>query len=317
MKHASTDTNQLFMRMVNLLRISRNQGVTFAPISSIDYYLDKCLPAVFLKHDVHYVRPELLLRLAEQEAELEITGTYFFMPFGHPLSSRHFSTAEQTGLMRKIAKLGHEVGLHFDPYHALFEQKFTVRDALTDEIVRFSDITGESCVANLHGNSRYKLQDVEGASLVYEFFEELSRQRDFPALMNVPDEHAELFRRERISLQQTGISHWGDTWIWSACSGLVATNLISDNAMKADNSLSVTLNRNKPCAYGLNPSMKSRFFDGQTTADWLSLSRQLPSAYLPRSVNLNINGPETEDYFMNVIPVAPFVMLLHPQFYCV
>lgn len=62
------------------------------------------------RHDVDF-SPQRALAVALLEAEAEVVATYFFQ-----ISSRFYNVFEPeiSSLVRKIAALGHEVGLHFD-----------------------------------------------------------------------------------------------------------------------------------------------------------------------------------------------------------
>ena len=57
-----------------------------------------------LRHDVDKI-PENALRMAELEAEMGIYGTYFF---------RIVPASFNINIIEKIAKLGHEIGYHYE-----------------------------------------------------------------------------------------------------------------------------------------------------------------------------------------------------------
>lgn len=63
------------------------------------------------RHDVDF-SPHRALALALMEAEVGVVSTYFFQ-----VSSRFYNLFEPeiTLIVRKIAALGHDIGLHFDP----------------------------------------------------------------------------------------------------------------------------------------------------------------------------------------------------------
>ncbi len=63
------------------------------------------------RHDVDF-SPQRALKMAQQEAEISLTTTYFVQ-----LSSRYYSVfePETASVIRAIRDLGHEIGLHFDP----------------------------------------------------------------------------------------------------------------------------------------------------------------------------------------------------------
>ena len=67
-------------------------------------------PFVILRHDVDY-SPRAALRLAALEAEAGWRSTYFLLPNG---PYYNLLDAHHAGLPRRLADLGHEVGLHYD-----------------------------------------------------------------------------------------------------------------------------------------------------------------------------------------------------------
>jgi hypothetical protein len=71
---------------------------------------DTNAPFLILRHDVD-ASLEAALRMAEIEKKLKIRSTYFVL-FSHKL----YNLLEKEGLrsLKKISRLGHEVGLHYD-----------------------------------------------------------------------------------------------------------------------------------------------------------------------------------------------------------
>lgn len=67
-------------------------------------------PFCILRHDVDY-SPAAALRLAEQEAERGIAATYFLLA---GTAYYNLLAPEHAGFARRLAALGHEVGLHYD-----------------------------------------------------------------------------------------------------------------------------------------------------------------------------------------------------------
>jgi hypothetical protein len=67
-------------------------------------------PSFILRHDIDY-SPDAALRLAEQEAERGVFATYFLL-----VGTRYYNLAapEHAHVPRRLAELGHEVGLHYD-----------------------------------------------------------------------------------------------------------------------------------------------------------------------------------------------------------
>ncbi|MGH8584103.1 MAG: hypothetical protein ACREWG_15280, partial [Gammaproteobacteria bacterium] len=67
-------------------------------------------PFFILRHDVDY-SPAAALRLAEEEAKRAVSATYFLLA-----GTRYYNllAPEHGHLARRLAELGHEVGLHYD-----------------------------------------------------------------------------------------------------------------------------------------------------------------------------------------------------------
>jgi len=92
---------------VSLLQRFRAAGYTLRPVSHIPR-ADRA-SAVYLRHDVDYF-PAPSLPMAEAEAELGCTATYYFLLTG--LYNLH--EAENLRVLRRLTELGHEIGLHYD-----------------------------------------------------------------------------------------------------------------------------------------------------------------------------------------------------------
>ena len=56
----------------------------FAHLTAIDQFVANRQAGIFLKHDVHDLDVDRLAAFARREADLGITGSYFFMPQDHP-----------------------------------------------------------------------------------------------------------------------------------------------------------------------------------------------------------------------------------------
>jgi hypothetical protein len=286
--------------MLDLLRGARAGGANFVPVSKIDQFLRGKKPAVFLKHDIHNVSPRKLIELAQQEADIGVFGTYFFMSFGHPRVEKFFSPDEQKIMMREIADVGHEIGAHIDALYETRQLGKSLRNAVAEQLDTFEEIVGAVSVANLHGNTAFRTTDNYGNNVVYDLFEELGRQPDYPELRHVAPDVAEYIRDNRISLHDLDLTHWGDSWIWSRDNGLIASGVLSDNWVGKEDTLQVTLNSEEPCAYGLNarPVLVPHRLQAQAT--WVSVGTSFPGTYQEET-----------------LPAVPLVLLLHPQFYAV
>lgn len=88
---------------------------------------------VLLRHDVDW-SPRKAVQLAEIEADLGITSTYFFL-----VSSPFYNTmnAQERAQIEQISELSHEIGLHFST-HQYFDSEPNGEDGLAppnDELV--------------------------------------------------------------------------------------------------------------------------------------------------------------------------------------
>jgi len=91
---------------------------------------------VILRHDVDF-SPDCALRLAEQEAELGPRATYFFLltsEFYNLLSPLH------RHVPRRLAELGHEVGLHYDV--PVLARDASPREALRRQMGLLAELSG-------------------------------------------------------------------------------------------------------------------------------------------------------------------------------
>lgn len=68
-------------------------------------------PGIILRHDID-LDPEPALRLAERQAEQGIRGSFFVLATGHTYNPQ---SARNRAIIRRLADLGMEVALHFDP----------------------------------------------------------------------------------------------------------------------------------------------------------------------------------------------------------
>lgn len=71
----------------------------------------KNVPYLILRHDVDVSLPAAL-KMAQIERDLEVRSTYFIL-----LSNRFYNVLEgnNVDILKQISKLGHEIGLHYDP----------------------------------------------------------------------------------------------------------------------------------------------------------------------------------------------------------
>jgi hypothetical protein len=124
----------------DLLTAAHDQGYDIRPIR--DAFKDGVPPILLLRHDV-----DLSLRFAMDMALLEhergITATYYILPhndFYNPLSP------EGRRDLRRMADLGHEIGLHCDG--AIYPaERAAFCDAVRRDIAVLEDIIGQKVVS--------------------------------------------------------------------------------------------------------------------------------------------------------------------------
>lgn len=95
---------------------------------------------ILMRHDIDY-SINRAYRLAMIESEEGVKSTYFVhfhSPMYNPLE------ASQTKLLRQIAFMGHDIGLHFD--HAFYKEVMQITD---DEIMRKNAIKEKEILENL------------------------------------------------------------------------------------------------------------------------------------------------------------------------
>ncbi|WP_254535847.1 hypothetical protein [Halomarina litorea] len=96
--------------------------------------------SVFLRHDVD-LSPGDALRMAELEAEMDVTSTYFFL-LTNPLYN--LLEREYRDVVARIESLGHEVGVHFSTHQYWSEQPedATLESFVDRELSALSGVTG-------------------------------------------------------------------------------------------------------------------------------------------------------------------------------
>ena len=118
---------------------------TFHPLSKIP----KGKGNILWRHDIDFC-PKQAFALAEIEAELGVTATYYVQ-----ISSLFYSVFDTriSRIIRCISDLGHEIGLHFDPSAYM---KGNDLERLNMERILLSDLTGvEINSFSLHNPSTY------------------------------------------------------------------------------------------------------------------------------------------------------------------
>lgn len=80
-----------------------------------------CDKALMMRHDVD-TQLDIALKMAEIESSLSVPSTFFIRLHSHAYSPMCIKDAKK---IRRIASLGHEIGLHYEPdYYSLLGKSF-------------------------------------------------------------------------------------------------------------------------------------------------------------------------------------------------
>lgn len=290
-------------------------GSNFVPLTEADALVDARTAGIFLKHDVHDVELDHLVAFAEREANVGICGTYFFMTPDHPRTLPAYRFDDQIRAMKAVQELGHELGLHFDPYYQMDSGQQSLEKVFRGLHGIFDGHGIQFRIGNMHGNSTYKHPDLDGFGTSFDLFEELSRQRDFPGLSRVPPQSAELIRGNRVRLTDHGYTHWGDMPLWSAKHGMVATNFLTDNRYGADETFEILVRPETTEAYFVSPHAVpgSRNIAGAGQRLVTGGAEENNGIGDSLSGRFALSAPQLKSSLMRA---PPFLILIHPEFYC-
>ncbi len=301
-------------RLFELLRAMVSAGARIAPIGAVDGHVDAGEAALFLKHDVHGLDLGKLLAFARREAAEGWFGSYLFMAPDHPLTGPHYGFSEQARCMHAIRDLGHEIGLHIDPYFLMHHWRLPLARVMERLVERFAGEGIRCTVANMHGNSRHKHADLDGRGTMFDLFDELRRQPDFPELARVPPESAAIIRAERVAARDYGFTHWADMPMWSARHGFVVTHFVTDNQLGKLGTVETLVQEDFWGAYKL--------CDRQTPGSRTSAAaRALVRVHdEPRETSVGVEtlpwaSPALAER-LRCLARQPTLMLVHPEFYC-
>lgn len=101
---------------------------------------------VLMRHDVDHDLG-LAARLAEIDADLDVCSTFFLMVSGP------YNVAAEAKKIGRILRLGHHLGLHFDPSHCT--DRLEADAAVRIQVEFLESVTGETCRAmSLHRPTR-------------------------------------------------------------------------------------------------------------------------------------------------------------------
>ena len=128
----------------------------FTIISYDDYengLIDPEKVNVFIRHDVDISLPRTV-KMAETQKELGIQSTYFFR-----LHAEKYTFEDAKPIIKKLAKDGFEIGLHYETLSVTKGNKQKAIELLESDIQALREITPVSVVA-AHGHKDYKNRDI-------------------------------------------------------------------------------------------------------------------------------------------------------------
>jgi hypothetical protein len=302
-------------RLFSLLKEARLRGVTFAKVGELERHIELRTRAVFLKHDIHGMDLDALADFAAEERRNGISATYFFMAPDHPHTATHYAFADQARVMLSIQDMGHQIGLHVDPYFLIDKSQSRFSEVLENCLAMFLGAGIQVTACNMHGNSQHKGRDRNGRGTSFDLFEEIARQPDFPALADVPPEIAEIIRSNRVSLMPFGITHWCDQPLWSAKHRFVVTNYVSDNNLGKNGRIEVTVHEQCVDQWVFSDAQLPGARTKPVSWQALPLSRKANfPEYWTGTRHLDFSDAGTADIIL-ALANHPLNMLIHPQYY--
>lgn len=184
--------------------------------------------AIYLRHDVHNVELPKLIEFAESEVRAGFKASYFFMGKHHPRTKASYSFYEECETIHQIKEMGHDVGLHIDPFIGTSSSDPIPRFSLKRELLEFAKFGIKFSIGTMHGNSSQNTKDLDGRSLGWEFFEELSREE---GLARVPSSVARKILASRTRLVNHGFHLFADLPMWSEHQ-FTSMNYVSDSSFR-------------------------------------------------------------------------------------
>ncbi len=302
-------------RIFELLETARRAGAVFAPVSHIDSAVKARQPRFLLKHDIHALALDSLLEFASLQADRGIAASYFFMAPEHPLTRRAYSFAEQAEAMRRIGKMGFEIGIHLDPFFLIRQEGRPLEQVVSRILERFALEGIEFGLGNTHGNSACRHPDRNGFETAYDLFSEVARQPDFPALKDVPLESASIIRRQRVRLADFGFSVWADMPLWTARQGFVTTAYLSDNPLGKRGTLRIAFQRDGLGGYRLADRQPPDSLSTSPQSRFLACPTSKPLQAASTDLEVPLESDDCRDWISD-LATHPALMLIHPQFYC-
>ncbi len=302
--------------LIEALMAGGAKAPSIEPVCAIDRALSERRAVWFLKHDVHAVPLQEIRKLAEAETARDLHATYFFLVPDHPASSEAYGTEELLETGRLLVDLGHEVGLHLDPYFLIEWRGQPLRDTIAGAAETFRSAGIPVRTANTHGNTAYRYTDRDGWGISFEVYEELARQPDFPALVGVDPVRRELIRRHRFRIRDLGFLWWGDVPLWSASHGYAVMPYVSDNPLGRRGTWDYTIFAETRGRYKLSDRQPPGARSAAEARDFVVCENGGSEGFDegPARFEVDPRSPAHTDA-MRRLASGPAQFLLHPQFY--
>jgi len=125
------------------IQLSKEKDFVFFKMSEADK-ADLCEKSIVLRHDID-TQLDVAVKMAEIESNLAVSSTFFVRFHSHSYNPMCIKDARK---IQRIANLGHEIGLHYEPdYYTLLGMHFN--DFVKYELDLLAAICGNSirCVA--------------------------------------------------------------------------------------------------------------------------------------------------------------------------
>lgn len=301
--------------LFDLFKSGINQGAIFTQLTSIDDFIDSRKAAIFLKHDIHDLNLDKLVYFAEREAKNNIKATYFFMTLNHPRTRDSYTSADQIDAMKSIQLLGHELGLHIDPYFHMGNSHFPLAEIMKGIINSFSEYGLSFKIGNMHGNTAYKHLDNNGYGTAFDLFEEIGRQADYPVLENVPIHSADIIRKNRVSIRNFNFSYWGDMPMWSGKHGFIVTNFLTDNNLGKRQTMKLVIQKETLSAYQISQEQPPGSLNRNENGKIVPINPVSSVQQIPFMSELKLADRMLRNYFCQPESILPLLFLVHPEFY--
>ncbi|WP_164710194.1 hypothetical protein [Euzebya pacifica] len=298
--------------LLGLLDDLKRTGTDFVVASMLDDYVIQGRACWLLKHDVHALPLQSAVDLARREADMEVPTTWLFMVRDDPLTRKSYSADAQVEAMLAVQELGHQVGLHVDPYHWVSWSGRRLEDLLCDELEGLRAAGLDLTVGTTHGNAAHRHSDMDGYGSAFDLFKELGRQPDFPVLGRLQPSSAALIRENRVSLRRHGFTHWVDMPAWSQHHGFVVTNYVSDNRVGLEGTVEVLVHPRTAHGYVLADHQPPGSRSVPTPRSFISTDPEAPPAAGNHA--LPLLGETLHERLIGLWN-TPTLALLHPQFY--